>query len=53
MLEDTLIYDPPFALPFAQLLAADLEEDGLEFYLRMSRDKPRTVQAYSPTPRQY
>ncbi len=38
MLEDTLIYNPPNALPFAALLKADLEDDGLEFYLRMSRD---------------
>jgi hypothetical protein len=38
MLEDTLIYNPSPALPFAALLAADLEDDGLEFYLRMSRD---------------
>jgi hypothetical protein len=38
MLEDTLIYNPSDALPFAALLAADLEDDGLEFYLRMSRD---------------
>ncbi len=38
MLEDTLIYNPPEALPFAALLAAELEADGLEFYLRMTRD---------------
>ncbi len=38
MLEDTLIYNPPHALPFAALLDADLEDDGLEFYLRMSSD---------------
>jgi hypothetical protein len=38
MFEDTLIYNPPSALPFAALLAAELEDDGLEFYLRMSRD---------------
>lgn len=38
MLEDTLIYNPSDALPFAALLAADLEDDGLEFYLWMSHD---------------
>ena len=38
MLEDTLIYNPPTSLPFAALLKADLETDGLEFYLRMSGD---------------
>jgi len=38
MLEDTLIYNPPNALPFAALLTADLENDGLEFYLRMTHD---------------
>ena len=38
MLEDTLIYNPPRALPFAALLNADLEDDGLELYLRMARD---------------
>jgi len=38
MLEDTLIYNPPTAPSFAALLAADLEDDGLEFYFRMSRD---------------
>jgi len=38
MLEDTLIYNPSHPLPFAALRAADLEDDGLEFYLRMSRD---------------
>jgi hypothetical protein len=38
MLEDTLIYNPSKALSFAALLAADLEDDALEFYLRMSDD---------------
>ena len=38
MLEDTLIYNPPAAQTFAALLSADLENDGLEFYLRMTRD---------------
>jgi hypothetical protein len=38
MLEDTLIYNPANALPFAALLAADLEDDGLQFYLRMASD---------------
>ena len=38
MLEDTLIYNPPAAQTFAALLTADVENDGLEFYLRMTRD---------------
>jgi hypothetical protein len=38
MLEDTLIYNPPAALTFAAPLAPDLGSDGLEFYLRTSRD---------------
>ena len=38
MLEDTLIYNPTNTLRFAALLAADLEDDGLDFYFRMSRD---------------
>jgi hypothetical protein len=38
MLEDTLIYNPPDTVPFAALLTADLENDGLEFYLRMAHD---------------
>jgi hypothetical protein len=38
MLEDTLIYNPLDTFPFAELFGADLENDGLEFYLRMSRD---------------
>jgi hypothetical protein len=44
MLEDTLIYNPPNALTFAAPSraaapsTADLENDGLEFYLRMTRD---------------
>jgi hypothetical protein len=38
MLEDTLIYNPPHDLTFAALLTADLENDGLEFFLRMTRD---------------
>jgi hypothetical protein len=38
MLEDTLTYNPPNALSFAALLAADLEDDGIELYLRMSGD---------------
>ncbi len=38
MLEDTLIYNPPTTQTFAALLNADLEADGLEFYLRMSGD---------------
>ena len=37
MLEDTLIYDPDDSLSFAAL-ALDLEGDGLQFFLRMSRD---------------
>ena len=38
MLEDTLIYNPPTSLTFAALLRADLEADGLQFYLEMSGD---------------
>jgi hypothetical protein len=38
MLEDTLIYNPPHDRTFAALLTADLENDGLEFFLRMSGD---------------
>lgn len=38
MLEDTLIYNPPNTLPFAALLTADIENDGLEFYLRVTHD---------------
>jgi hypothetical protein len=38
MLEDTLIYNPPQPHSYAALLQTDLEEDGLEFYLRMSGD---------------
>ena len=38
MLEDTLIYNPPTTRTFAALLQADLEADGLEFYLQMSGD---------------
>ena len=38
MLEDTLIYNPSRALTFAALMASDLEDDGLDLYLRMTRD---------------
>jgi hypothetical protein len=40
MLEDTLIYNynPPANQTFAALLAADLADDELDFYLRMSGD---------------
>jgi hypothetical protein len=38
MLEDTLIYNSPATQTFAALLAADLADDTLDFYLRMSGD---------------
>ncbi|HEV8019899.1 MAG TPA: hypothetical protein VGP41_01475 [Candidatus Lustribacter sp.] len=38
MLEDTLTYNPPHDRTFAALLTAELENDGLEFFLRMSGD---------------
>lgn len=38
MLEDTLIYNPPYAPPFATLATAGLEGDGLVFFLRMTGD---------------
>ena len=43
MLEDTLIYNPPETLPFAALMTADLTNDGLAFFRRMTRDIETTA----------